>query len=254
MLKRLCAGEITEDDIEWINTRVLGRNGLKLPKRLEGNACYASYKNMERNSITAGIFDQHLKDTHPPGDNKELPLTHTLIIEAHVDSKTNCSEKKPRSLRRRIMKLGDDDVKHKRTLVDPRLCCYKGAFLMCNSNKGLKEKGTGNGTQCRLLKVKIRDHAESYMCKIWNNMKVWTVRASGVECVEFEHYPKTQTISNLECLSKHKKQEQLDNPTDTGIADIENIESKLTREVNLQKFKLSPKFFGKCKVLTRFSK
>ena len=94
MLKRLCAGELTEEDIEWINTRVIGRNGLKLPKRLEGNACYACYKNMERNSITAGIFDQHLKDTHPPADSKELPPTHTLIIEAHVDSKTNCSEKK----------------------------------------------------------------------------------------------------------------------------------------------------------------
>ena len=94
MLKRLCAGDSTEEDIEWINTRVLGRNGLKLPKRLEGNACYACYRNMERNSITAGIFDQHLQDTHPPEDSKELPPTHTLIIEAHVDSKTNCSEKK----------------------------------------------------------------------------------------------------------------------------------------------------------------
>ena len=65
MLKRLCAGELTKEDIERINTRVIGRNGLKLPKLLEGNACYACYRNMERNSITAGIFDQHLKDTHP---------------------------------------------------------------------------------------------------------------------------------------------------------------------------------------------
>ena len=79
-------------------------------------------------------------------------------------------------------------------------------------------------------------------------MKVWTVCASDVEWVEFEHYPKTQTISNLEFHLKQKKQEQLDNPTDTGIAEIERIESKLTREVNLQKIKLSPKFFGTCKV------
>ena len=94
MLKRLCTGDLIEEDIEWINTRVLGRSGLKLPKRLEGNACYACYRNMERNSITAGIFDQHLKDTHPPEDSKELPPTHTPIIEAHVVSKTNYSEKK----------------------------------------------------------------------------------------------------------------------------------------------------------------
>ena len=49
---------------------------------------------MEQHSITAGIFDQHLKDTHPPEDSKELPLTHTLIFEVHVDSTTSCSEKK----------------------------------------------------------------------------------------------------------------------------------------------------------------
>jgi hypothetical protein len=119
---------------------------------------------------------------------------------------------------------------------------------MCNSNEGLKEKGTGNGTQCRLLKVKLKEGAKSYMCKIWNKRKVWTVCASDVEWVEFEHYPKTQTISNLEFLLRQKKQEQLDNPVDTRVAEIENIESELNRDVNLRIFKLSPKFFGKCKV------
>ena len=72
--------------------------------------------------------------------------------------------------------------------------------------------------------------------------------ASGVEWVEFEYYLKTQTISNLEFLLRQKKQEQLDNPADTRVAEIENIQSKLNREVNLRIFKLSPKFFGKCKV------
>ena len=77
---------------------------------------------------------------------------------------------------------------------------------------------------------------------------MWTVCASDVEWVEFKHYPKTQTISNLESLLKQKKQEQLNNPTDIRVTKIEEIESKLNREVNLQKFKLPPKFFGKCKV------
>ena len=147
------------------------------------------------------------------------------------------------------MELGDNDVRHqRRKLIDPCLRCYIGAFFMCNSNEGLKEKGTGNGTQCRLLKAKLKESAKSYMCKIWNKRKAWSVCASDVEWVEFEHYPKTQTISNLEPLLKQKKQEQLNNPTDTRITKIEEIESKLNREVNLRKFKLSPKFFGKCKV------
>ena len=119
---------------------------------------------------------------------------------------------------------------------------------MCNSNEGLKDKGTGNGTQCRLLHVKLKDEPQSYMCKIWNKRKVWTVCASDVEWVEFEHFPKTQTISRLETLLEQKRKEQLDNPTKTGVTEIESIETKLARAVNLRKFKLSPQSFSRCKV------
>ena len=35
LLKRLCNGTLTEEDINLLNTRVLGRNGLKLPKALD---------------------------------------------------------------------------------------------------------------------------------------------------------------------------------------------------------------------------
>ena len=93
MLKRLCAGELTEDDIKWINTRVLGCNGLELPKDLEGDACYACWKNMERNSITAALFEKHLQATHPPKNSKDLPPSNTLIIEAGIESRTECSKR-----------------------------------------------------------------------------------------------------------------------------------------------------------------
>lgn len=77
---------------------------------------------------------------------------------------------------------------------------------------------------------------------------MWTVCASDVEWVEFEHFPKTQTISNLELLLKQTRQEHQDSPTNSGLADIEIIKSKLTREVDLRRFKLASKSFGKCKV------
>ena len=76
MLKRLCAGELTEDDIKWINTRVLGYNELELTKDLEGNACYACWKNMER----AALFEKPLQATHPPKNSK--------VIEAGIESRT----------------------------------------------------------------------------------------------------------------------------------------------------------------------
>ena len=47
---------------------------------------------------------------------------------------------------------------------------------------------------------------------------------------------------------KQKRQEQQNNPTGTGLADIVNIESTLTKEVNLRRFRLAPKSCGKCKV------
>ena len=43
---------------------------------------------------------------------------------------------------------------------------------MCNSNENLKDKGTGNGTQCRMLPVKLKRNRTSYMWKIRNNKKV----------------------------------------------------------------------------------
>ena len=84
LLKRLCNGTLTEEDINLLNTRVLGRNGLKLPKTLLGDTCYATPTNKERNSISAGIVEQHIKDTHPIIDCDDLPPNHTIFIEAEM--------------------------------------------------------------------------------------------------------------------------------------------------------------------------
>ena len=82
MLKRLCTGDLTEEDIAWINTRVIGRNGLTLPKSLEGNGCYACARNMQRNTVSAINWDGHLDATHPSKESDDLPPGHTIIIEA----------------------------------------------------------------------------------------------------------------------------------------------------------------------------
>ena len=95
-------------------------------------------------------------------------------------------------------------------MVDPCLRCYTGAFFMCNSNENLKDKGAGNGTQCRVLSVKLKRNQTSHMWKMWNNRKVWTVCASDVEWVEFEHFPKTQEIDTLDAHLKRKRQAHLE--------------------------------------------
>ena len=52
-----------------------------------------------------------------------------------------------KSFCRRIIEFGGANVRYGRKLVDPHLCCYNGAYFMCNSNENLKKDATGYGIQ-----------------------------------------------------------------------------------------------------------
>ena len=122
MLKRLCTGDLTKEDIAWINTRVIGRNGLTLPKSLDGNACYACPRTMQRHTVSTVIWDGHVDATHPSKESTNLPPGHTIIIEADITPTTRSSHRLNMiSFRRIILKLGDDNVRHIRKIVDPYL-------------------------------------------------------------------------------------------------------------------------------------
>ena len=114
---------------------------------------------------------------------------------------------------------------------------------MCNSNKELKEKGTGNGTQCRLLSVKLKDNPKTYMWKVWDNRKVWSVHASDVEWLEFEYFPKTHDIVTLEPMLQQKKMSLKNNEPGVNKVDIEAIEKMLRSAMNARKFRLEPQSF-----------
>ena len=133
------------------------------------------------------FFREHLQATHPDAGSDADPPSHTIIIKGSIQS---TKKKIDRALRKRIIELGDSDMKQGTKLISPHLCCYNGAYFMCNSNDGLKQHGTANGSQARLLRVKLKENPQSYRCEIWDNKKVWTVCASEVEFVEFEHHPK----------------------------------------------------------------
>lgn len=187
ILQRLCRGEMTQDDVDLVNSRYVGAGGIQLPKKLDGDTCYACHTNKQRNAITAGIFQEHLKRTHPLADDANEPPKHTIIIKGLVQSVTS-SGANVGALRQRIIELGDADLKQGTKLISPHLCCYVGAYFMCNSNDNLKEHGTGNGTQARLVEVRLKANPASFGCEVWDGRKVWTVCASDVEYVKFEHY------------------------------------------------------------------
>ena len=186
ILQRLCRGEMREADVAKLNERYVGAEGIDLPKKLQGDTCYACPTNKERNAVTAAIFRDHLKRTHPRAEDNWDPPKHTIIIKGLIESREG-SRANIAPLRKRITELGDNDMRQGMKLISPHLCCYNGAHFMCNSNDNLKEHGTGNGTQARLVRVKLRKNHPSYRCEIWDKRKVWTVCASDVAYAEFEH-------------------------------------------------------------------
>jgi hypothetical protein len=213
MLTRLWRDDLTREDREKINTRVVGQNGVTLPPTFDRDVVYACATNKERNAIQAGIFRDHILSTHPKVNSPELPPDHTIIIEAVVQSSK--SKKSSTSIgsftRDRIIHTcGDADcVVNDSKYIDPALRLYVGAHCMCTvDNKRLKDKvPIGNGTLCRVVGIKLKDHAPSHRWQNWDGRKVWTVSAKHVDWVEFEYHPKSKRILELEEEIKEKEKD-----------------------------------------------
>ena len=118
---------------------------------------------------------------------------------------------------------------------------------MCIDNKHLKDKvPRGNGTICRVLKIKLKQDAPSHKWKNFYGKKVWTVNASDVEYVECEHVHKTGRMLQLETqiknwmnqLEQDKHQDQAD--LDKIRVNIDKSKTMLSTIMNERKFKLEP--------------
>ena len=135
--------------------------------------------------------------------------------------------------------------------IDPALCIYIGAYLICIDNKHLTDKvPRGNGTLCRVLSMKLNENAQSYKCKNYYGKKVWTVNAADVEWVECEHVNKSSFVTQLESQIKELKSD-LDLRPNNHKSDKKTIKSKLVElnnklaeEMNDRRFKLEPEQFS----------
>ena len=249
LLKRLWLGELTEDDIDLLNTRVVGSNDVTLPNDgSDADTCYACPKNKERNAISAGVFQEHLRSgLFPCVDSNELPPDHTILIEADIQScnsdnnsgKTRVS----REIRDRILSTCGDSqcVTGQSKKVDPCLRFYPGAHAMCNDNSKLKSDNIGNGTLCRVKCIKLKSNAPPLRWKNWDGFKVYTTSARYVEWAEFERFPendriksKKADISNLESCMTSDVSEQ-------NISQLKKMKQELAALQCSQRFRLSPK-------------
>ncbi len=95
-----------------------------------------------------------------------MPPEHTLTIEGHITSSisTTTQQRIDRHLRHRIItSCGDANVMMGSKHIDPALCIYIRAYLICIDNTHLRDKvPRGNGTLCQVLGVQLNKNAQSY--------------------------------------------------------------------------------------------
>ena len=257
MLTRFWRNDLTQEDRLKINTRVVGRGGVTLPSTFDEDVVYACSTNKERNGIQAGIFRDHILSTHPKISSSELPPDHTIIIEAVVQSKHASSSIGSFTRDRIVHTCGDADcVVNDSKYIDPALRLYVGAVCMCMvDNKRLKDKvPIGNGTLCRVVGIKLNEHAPSHRWQNWDGRKVWTVSAKHVDWVEFEYHPKSKDILSLEgeikeieseietCQESQELQsEHFVVESDTDLHErLKKLKGRLMKEQQSRRFKLDP--------------
>lgn len=117
MLTRFWRDDLTQEDRDKINKRVVGQNGIVLPSTFDEDVVYAQ----------AGIFQDHILSTHPKISSPELPPDHTIIIEAVVQSKHASSSIGSFTRDRIVHTCGDADcVVNNSKYIDPALRLYVG--------------------------------------------------------------------------------------------------------------------------------
>lgn len=239
------SGEFTLDDIRYINTRLVGQNGITLPPDCsESDTTYATPFNKQRNGISSGIFRKHLQTGgFPSVDTDELPPDHTVIIEADIQSSSgggvNGMTRVSASIKDAIINsCGDADVKSGRSKkIDPCLKLYVGAHVMCNNNDMLKTHRIGNGTIARVKQVKLKPTANP-VWKNWEGKKVKCVSARDVEYVEIERFPESSKMKSLRVsIDELRSKEILD---DEQNARLEKLERGLAVEKASQCVRLAP--------------
>ena len=112
ILRKFRNGEITEDDILFINSRYIEEDDVTLPE--PSKLRYACSTNQERNAVSTSTFLRHLQATHTVSDDPstECP-NHTIIIKGTLRYGRKKTGMIGRNLRNMIYDTcGDADVEN----------------------------------------------------------------------------------------------------------------------------------------------
>ena len=180
---RMRNGELTKEDVEFINTKVVTVHTRRnLPKDLR----YATYFNRDRDIINTALFEERCTRLRC----HNVSTSGTLIVLANkLEAKTSHGTYEPFHNRKTFWEnCGEDDIKfpkERNGRMDPLLKLYKGCQLMLVFNNNVR-CGEANGSTVTLVSVCLKLNItpiEILICKL----PVKAVYASQVISIVLKH-------------------------------------------------------------------
>lgn len=182
ILSRIYYGNMTEDDVRKINTRIIGQ--VQLPDNvdcMETRVAYACLTNASRNQVIKECFYRYVRDHCPAYNCDSEPSTSVVLIKGLVSIKGNlvgCE------FHQMLWAVGEDHnvIGFKNIKVDPCLKLFYGCPLVISCNTGEGKNILFKGTTVNFAGVQWK---EGFCPKVENykGYKVMTGTAGDIESV-----------------------------------------------------------------------
>ena len=183
LLMRMQNGELTKEDVEFINTKVVTvHKSRHLPKDLR----YATYFNRDRDAINTALFEECC--TRIRCHNVSTRDTQ-IVLADQLAAKTSHGTYEPFHNQKILWEnCGEDDIKfpkERNGRMDPLLKLYKGCQLMLVFNKNVR-RGEANGTTVTLISVCLKPNIIPIQIII-NKLPVKAIYASQFISIVLKH-------------------------------------------------------------------
>ena len=183
LLERVRLGRPSREDLELINTRVIGRDD-SMPKGIQT----ATHANIDRDAINTAIFEEHCNSRRNSNGSSLTGCLVVLLDDMRIKRKgEDPVPVKGRRLRRVVWKkCGESNLRRGRGKVDPALKLYRGCPVMLTENESVR-CGRANGTKARVSEVVLKTGERPEKVKVGNDTSVDCVLASQVKHVKLVH-------------------------------------------------------------------
>ena len=183
LLMRMRNGELTKEDVEFINTKVVTvHKSRHLPKDLR----YATYFNRDRDAINTALFEECC--TRLRCHNVSTRDTLNVLADK-LEAKTSHGTYEPfHNWKMFWENCGEDDIKFPKEhngRMDPLLKLYKGCQLMLVFNNNVR-CGDANGTTVTLISVCLKPNIIPIQILI-GKLPLKAVYASQVISIVLKH-------------------------------------------------------------------